>query len=187
MAMGMFGNGAQKGGPDLAAMMGGLTGASAGGAPQFVRKMTKEEKDFETAQREVDKMKKECAKFETPETYAKFGKMQRQIVKMEKEVKKLKVLADESQNRPEMVFTEENKEEADYASSLLEEAKNTEDEPEMNFEAPAAVPSTGMSMKAQLHIAGTFLFTLVCYIIPLTFTSYLFTSDRSQSVHTLVS
>ena len=36
-------------------------------------------------------------------------------------------------------------------------------------------------------MAGTFLFTLICYIIPITFTGYLFTSDRSQSVHTLVS
>ena len=36
-------------------------------------------------------------------------------------------------------------------------------------------------------MAGTFLFTLICYIIPITFTSYLFTSERSQSVHTLVS
>ena len=41
-------------------------------------------------------MKKECAKYETPETYAKFGKMQRQILKMEKELKKLKEKADES-------------------------------------------------------------------------------------------
>ena len=44
-----------------------------------------------------------------------------------------------------------------------------------------------LSWKVKLHLAGTFLFTLICYIIPLTFTSYLFTSDRSQSVHTLVS
>ena len=37
-----------------------------------------------------------------------------------------------------------------------------------------------------MQIAATILFTLVCYVIPLTFTNYLFTSDRSQSVHTLV-
>ena len=42
-------------------------------------------------------------------------------------------------------------------------------------------------MKAKLHIAGTVLFTLICYVIPLSFTGYLFTTDRAQSVHTLVS
>ena len=54
---------------------------------------------YETAQREVDRMKKESAKFEAPESYAKFAKMQRQILKMEKEVKVLKDKADESQRR----------------------------------------------------------------------------------------
>ena len=55
---------------------------------------------YETAQREVDRMKKESAKFEAPESYAKFAKMQRQILKMEKELKVLKDKADESQRRP---------------------------------------------------------------------------------------
>lgn len=45
-------------------------------------------------------MQKESEKYETPDDYAKYGKMQRQILKLEKELKKLKVLADESQKRP---------------------------------------------------------------------------------------
>ena len=44
-----------------------------------------------------------------------------------------------------------------------------------------------LSTKAKLQILGTMLFTLIAYVIPLTFTGYLFTTDRSQSVHTLVS
>jgi len=35
-------------------------------------------------------MKKESAKFENPSDFAKYGKMQRQIIKMEKELSKLK-------------------------------------------------------------------------------------------------
>ena len=65
------------------------------------RKQTKEEREFETAQREVDRMKKESAKFEAPESYAKYAKMQRQILKMEKELKVLKEKADQSQNQEE--------------------------------------------------------------------------------------
>ena len=44
-----------------------------------------------------------------------------------------------------------------------------------------------LSWRAKLQILGTILFTLIAYVIPLTFTGYLFTTDRSQSVHTLVS
>ena len=40
--------------------------------------------------------------------------------------------------------------------------------------------------KVKLHLFGVFIFTLVAYVIPLSFTSYLFTSDAKQSVHTLV-
>ena len=39
-------------------------------------------------------MKKECVKYENPDDYAKYGKMQRQILKLEKELKKLKDSAD---------------------------------------------------------------------------------------------
>lgn len=59
--------------PDIKSMMSSLGGVTPGA--HAVRKSTKEEKDFETAQGEVDRMKKECAKYETPETYAKYGKM----------------------------------------------------------------------------------------------------------------
>jgi len=39
-------------------------------------------------------MKKECVNYENPDDFAKYGKMQRQILKLEKELKKLKVQAD---------------------------------------------------------------------------------------------
>ena len=39
------------------------------------RKQTKAEREYETAQREVDRMRKESAKFEAPESYAKYAKM----------------------------------------------------------------------------------------------------------------
>ena len=62
--------------------------------PKRQRKLTQEEKNFELAQREIDRMKKEVKQYETPDHYAKFGKMNRQILKMEKELVKLKALAD---------------------------------------------------------------------------------------------
>ena len=140
-------------------------------------------------------MKKESAKFETPETYAKYGKMQRQLLKMEKELKKLKEKADASQNDPNAEVEEEETKAED--AQLIEEAKNVEEkqaeneeeedkEPECNCGKDHNAPKIELSLKAKLQIAGTIIFTLVCYVIPLTFTSYLFTSDRSQSVHTLV-
>jgi len=39
-------------------------------------------------------MKKESARYENPDDFAKYGKMQRQILKMEKELKNLKSKAD---------------------------------------------------------------------------------------------
>ena len=46
--------------------------------------------------KQIEALKKECVKYETPDDYAKYGKMQRQILKLEKESKKLKELADQS-------------------------------------------------------------------------------------------
>ena len=43
-----------------------------------------------------------------------------------------------------------------------------------------------VSLKVKLHLLGTFLFTLFAYVIPLSFTGYLFSSEAKQSVHTLV-
>ena len=40
--------------------------------------------------------------------------------------------------------------------------------------------------KVKLHLFATLMFTLVCYVIPLSFTSYLFSSEAKQQVHTLV-
>ena len=50
------------------------------------RRLTKELREYESAQSEVEKMKKESAQFENPNDFAKYGKMQRQIIKMEKEL-----------------------------------------------------------------------------------------------------
>ena len=40
-------------------------------------------------------------------------------------------------------------------------------------------PEVTLSTQSKLHMAAAMLFTFVCYFIPLTFTGYLFTSDRS--------
>ena len=66
-----------------------MTGASKG-----PRRVTKELRDFETAQREIERMKKESARYENPDNFAKYGKINRQILKMEKELKNLKLKAD---------------------------------------------------------------------------------------------
>lgn len=67
-------------------------------------------------------MKKECVKYETPDHYAKYGKMQRQILKLEKELKKLKEAADQSQLREP-----EPGEETEEEPAVIEEAKNVEE------------------------------------------------------------
>ena len=85
--------------PAMGQAMGAFNQGAAGNAAK-PRRLTKEEREYETAQREVDRMQKESAKFEAPESYAKYAKMQRQILKMEKELKGLKQKADESQKRP---------------------------------------------------------------------------------------
>ena len=77
-----------SGGGDIAGMQNAIQ------KPKVQRKLTQEEKNFELAQREIDRMKKEVKQYETPDHYAKFGKMNRQILKMEKELVKLKALAD---------------------------------------------------------------------------------------------
>ena len=40
--------------------------------------------------------------------------------------------------------------------------------------------------KTKFHLLATIVFTLVAYIIPLSFTGYLFTSEAKQSVHSLL-
>mmetsp|Transcript_587 Transcript_587/g.759 ORF Transcript_587/g.759 Transcript_587/m.759 type:complete len:98 (+) Transcript_587:148-441(+) len=81
--------------PELAEAMGktSLLGKT-GTEPK--RRKTEEEKKYVAAVAEIERMKKECVKYETPDDYAKYGKMQRQILKLEKELKKLKDLADYS-------------------------------------------------------------------------------------------
>ena len=84
--------------PEMGKAIGAIMPSSAGqdskmGRP---RRQTRAEREYETAQREVDRMRKESVKFEAPESYAKFAKMQRQILKMEKELKVLKEKADRS-------------------------------------------------------------------------------------------
>ena len=58
------------------------------------RRKTAEEKAYEKALADIERMKKECVKFNNPDDFAKYGKMQRQITKLEKELKKLKDSAD---------------------------------------------------------------------------------------------
>ena len=41
------------------------------------RRRTKEERDYEASAKEIERMKKECVKYENPDDYAKYGKMQR--------------------------------------------------------------------------------------------------------------
>ena len=41
-------------------------------------------------------------------------------------------------------------------------------------------------LKVKLHLFATFVFTLFAYVIPLSFTGYIFSNDAKQSVHSLV-
>lgn len=43
-----------------------------------------------------------------------------------------------------------------------------------------------MTWKVKMHLFATLIFTLMVYVIPLSFTAYLFSSEAKQSVHTLV-
>ena len=153
--------------------------------PKSQRKLTQEEKNYELAQREIDRMKKEVKQYETPDHYAKFGKMNRQILKMEKELAKLKVLADQSQ------LTGNSIEDDTDSQLLVEEEKKVEDVPLVPDTPPTTPPQQeskedSMSWKLKLHILGTLLFMMVFYVIPLGFTGFIFSNEASQSIHTLV-
>ena len=58
--------------------------------------LTPEWIEYDEAQKKIDEMKKESEKYSTPENYAKYGKMQRQIVKLEKALPALKKKAEDS-------------------------------------------------------------------------------------------
>ena len=126
-------------------------------------------------------MQKESEKYETPDEYAKYGKMQRQILKLEKELKKLKVLADESQKRPAQPDEEESEDEPEPA---IEEAKNTEGS--QTTQQVASLDQGSSYWLVKLHLFASIVFMIVAYVIPLTFTSYLFSSEAKQSIHTNV-
>ena len=87
------------------------------------RRKTKEEQAYTQASDNIEKMKKECVKYENPDDYAKYGKMQRQILKLEKELKKLKEAADQSQLREPEPGEEIEQDEP----AIIEEANNAEE------------------------------------------------------------
>jgi len=66
---------------------------------------------------------------------------------------------------------------------LVEEAKNTEEPQPVT---PAAQQASSGAWKLKLHLLGTLIFTMLAYVIPLSFTSYLFSSEAKSSVHTMV-
>ena len=80
----------------------------------------------------------------------------------------------------------------DDSEMIVEEAKNVEEPIVPVTPIPAATTptenaqSSGSMWKTKLHLFGVFIFTLVAYVIPLSFTGYLFSSEVKQSVHTLV-
>mgnify|MGYP000663060807 CR=1 FL=1 len=81
--------------------------------PQTSRKHEKlpEEIAVETLQAEIEAMNKECVLYNNPENYAKYGKLQRQLLKKEKDLKNLVEQAKTAFNKAEqegtLVFTEE--------------------------------------------------------------------------------
>lgn len=78
----------------MARALGSLQSGAGINASAPARRQTKEEKAFTAASNQIEKMKKECVLYENPDDFAKYGKMQRQILKLEKELKKLKEQAD---------------------------------------------------------------------------------------------
>lgn len=57
---------------------------------------TPEYQAVDKLENEITAMEKECALYNNPEHFAKFGKMQRQILKMQKELKVLVEKAEEA-------------------------------------------------------------------------------------------
>ena len=64
---------------------------------------------------------------------------------------------------------------------MTEEEKKVEDVPLVPDTPPVTTPSqepeVGMSWKLKLHMLGTLLFMLVFYVIPLGFTSFIFSTE----------
>ena len=101
----------------------GKPGANQGPAP---KPLTKEQKEYQEALKKIEDMKKESEEYNTPENFSKYGKMQRQILKLEKELKTLKEKADQSLLNPQPEAPEEEKKDDDDDNQLIvEEARNT--------------------------------------------------------------
>ena len=70
----------------------------------------------------------------------------------------------------------------DETEMIVEEVKNVEEPLVPDSPIPVATtatenaPSSGLTWKTKLHLFGVFIFTLVAYVIPLSFTGYLFSS-----------
>ena len=86
--------------------------------------------------KEVDEMKTEAEKYNNPEGFSKYGKLRRQLMKKEKELPKLKEIADQSKLAPAKVEKEEKKEEDDGNELLVEEATNVADDPPLVPDQP---------------------------------------------------
>ncbi len=63
--------------PEMARALGSLQSGVSPKSAAPARRQTKEEKAYTEASDKIDQMKKECVKYENPDDYAKYGKMQR--------------------------------------------------------------------------------------------------------------
>lgn len=71
------------------------------------RPNTPEYQAVEKLENEIEAMQKECTLYNNPELFAKYGKMQRQILKMQKELKVLEETALAALNTPVLPATSE--------------------------------------------------------------------------------
>ena len=82
-------------------------------ANQPAKPRTKEQKSVDDCESKIKELNKEAEQYNNPEGFAKFGKINRQISKLERELKTLKLVAEEAHknNTAEPLPEEETKQE----------------------------------------------------------------------------
>lgn len=135
-----------------------------------------EELAVEEFQKEIDQMNADCVQYNNPENYAKYGKIQRQLLKKEKELKTLKDAATQA--------VEKAKSEGTLV--LLENEPKPLAETEPKKETKTEKPSSFWSIVPKTRLVLTLVFFLLCYIIPIVFAGWIVSDETTLFIHTFV-
>lgn len=123
--------------------------------------MSELEREIVAVKRELKDLQEEAEKYNSPENYAKYGKLQRQIVQKEKVLKLL-----EQENKQEkQAKAEKQRAEMDKMS---EEQKNKLHQEQMMKEQEKMKQQFGQKVQVdQLRVILTLVYLFVFYVVPI--------------------